>query len=198
MDTLVYELDKKLYINLTNQCSNDCDFCIRNHSDGIEDYYLWLSKEPTAKDIISAIEEKGVDKYSEAVFCGFGEPLYALEVMLEVAKYLKEHGYKTRVNTNGQADLICGKGVAKRFKGLIDVVNISLNEASADKYQSVCHSIFGTEGYDAMIKFASEVKDYAQKVVFSVVDTISKEDIETCRKIAESVGVDFRVREYIK
>ena len=89
MDTLVYELDKKLYINLTNQCSNDCDFCIRNHSDGIEDYYLWLSKEPTANDIINAIEEKGVDNFSEAVFCGFGEPLYALDVMLEVAIYLK-------------------------------------------------------------------------------------------------------------
>ncbi len=198
MDTLVYELDNKLYINLTNQCSNDCDFCIRNHSDGIEEYYLWLSKEPTAKDIIAAIDEKGVDKYSEAVFCGFGEPLYALDVMLEVAKYLKAHGYKTRVNTNGQADLICGEGVAKRFEGLIDVVNISLNEANADKYQNVCHCVFGKKGYDAMIKFAGEVKNYVEKVVFSVVDTISKEDIETCRTIAEMVGVNFRVREYIK
>lgn len=198
MDTLVYEIDKKLYINLTNRCSNNCDFCIRNHNDGIEDYYLWLSKEPTADDIIKALKEHNFTRYNEAVFCGFGEPLYAVDVMLSVAKFLKDNGLKTRVNTNGQARLICGEDVSKRFSGLIDAVNISLNQANRDKYQAVCKCVFGEEGFDAMIDFARDVKNYVGKVVFSVVDTISKEDIEICRNIAEEVGVSFRVREYIK
>ena len=198
MDTLVYEIDKKLYINLTNKCSNNCDFCIRNHSDGIEDYYMWLSKDPTAKDIIDALYKYRFENYKEAVFCGFGEPLYALDVMLEVADFLKKHGFKTRVNTNGQADLICGKGTAGRFKGLIDVVNISLNESNRNKYQEVCKCKFGKEGFDAMIDFAKEVKNYVQKVVLSVVNTISEKDIEICRSIAEEIGVSFRVRDFIK
>ena len=28
-DTYVYELDGNLYINLTNKCSNKCEFCVR-------------------------------------------------------------------------------------------------------------------------------------------------------------------------
>ena len=197
MDTIVYELDNKLYINLTNKCSNNCDFCIRNHRDGMEDYNLWLTKEPTVEEIIAELERQNYKNYDGIVFCGYGEPLYALDTMLEVAKFVKKIGMPTRVNTNGQADLICGEGVAKRFEGLIDVVNISLNEANSAKYQAVCHCRFGEKGYDSLLKFASEVKNYS-RVIFSIVDTISKEDIETCRKIAQDIGVEFRVREYIK
>ena len=29
-NTVVYTLNQKAYINLTNRCSNRCDFCIRN------------------------------------------------------------------------------------------------------------------------------------------------------------------------
>ena len=50
MDTITYELGNNLYINLTNRCSNDCEFCVRN---GKTSYYgneLWLEKEPTAEE----------------------------------------------------------------------------------------------------------------------------------------------------
>ena len=197
MDTIVYEIEGSLYINLTNKCSNNCDFCIRNHRDGMEDYNLWLSKNPTADEIIAELKNQNFQNYKSVVFCGYGEPLYALDTMLEVAKFVKEYGIATRVNTNGQADLICGEGVAKRFAGLIDVVNISLNESDRDKYQKVCHCAFGEKGYDALLKFASEVKDYSN-VIFSIVDTIPQEDIEKCKKIAEDIGVTLRIREYIK
>lgn len=197
MDTIVYEIEGSLYINLTNKCSNNCDFCIRNHRDGMVDYNLWLSKTPTAKEIIEELKNQHFEQFNEIVFCGYGEPLYALDAMLEVAKFVKGYGLKTRVNTNGQADLICGQGVAKKFDGLIDIVNISLNEASREKYQKVCHCAFGEKGYDALLKFAGEVKQYS-KVIFSIVDTIPKEDIEKCKQIAEDIGVTLRIREYIK
>lgn len=30
MNTYTYELDGNLYVNLTNKCTNDCAFCVRN------------------------------------------------------------------------------------------------------------------------------------------------------------------------
>lgn len=194
-NTIVYDIDDKTYINLTNECSNNCTFCLRRNHDGIENYYLWLAKKPTAKEVISELEKRKVEK---AVFCGFGEPLYALDVLLEVAKYLKKIGASVRVNTNGQARLIAGLGVAKKMKGLVDVVSVSLNASTAEKYQNLCRSIFGEQGFYALLDFAKELKEEGIKVVFSVVDTIGAEEIEACRKVAESVGAEFRVRTYIE
>ena len=60
MDVLVYELDGNLYINLTNRCSNDCRFCVRSVN---PDYYgndLWLSKEPTAEEVIAKLAALGL------------------------------------------------------------------------------------------------------------------------------------------
>ena len=169
-NTIVYDIDDKTYINLTNECSNNCTFCLRRNHDGIENYYLWLTK----------------------------KPLYALDVLLEVAKYLKKIGSSVRVNTNGQAKLIAGSGVAKKMKGLVDVVSVSLNASTAEKYQNLCHSIFGEQGFYALLDFAKELKEEGIKVVFSVVDTIGADEIEACRKVAESVGAEFRVRTYIE
>lgn len=90
-------------------------------------------KKPTAKEVISELEKRKVEK---AVFCGFGEPLYALDVLLEVAKYLKKIGASVRVNTNGQAKLIAGSGVAKKMKGLVDVVSVSLNASTAENIKT--------------------------------------------------------------
>ena len=154
-NTIVYDIDDKTYINLTNECSNNCTFCLRRNHDGIENYYLWLAKKPTAKEVVSELEKRKVEK---AVFCGFGEPLYALDVLLEVAKYLKKIGASVRVNTNGQAKLIAGSGVAKKMKGLVDVVSVSLNASTAEKYQNLCRSIFGEQGFYALLDFAKELK----------------------------------------
>lgn len=38
---------------------------------------------------------------------------------------------------------------------------------------------------------------YGIHTTLSVVDVISPEDIETCRRIAQDVGAHFRVRHYI-
>ena len=86
MDTIVYELGNNLYINLTNRCSNDCEFCVRN---GKTSYYgneLWLEKEPSAQEVLAAVPDKN---YDEVVFCGFGEPTFRLGVLLEVGKTLR-------------------------------------------------------------------------------------------------------------
>ena len=198
--TIVYHYKDKIYINLTNKCSNNCEFCIRNGKEKFYDYYLWLDKEPTAQETIKELE-KYMD-YQNFVFCGFGEPLYALDTIIEAAKYLKRNNKHTRLNTNGQADLI-HKGfssdeIAKKIAGIIDEVSISLNAADAESYQKICHSEFGIEGYASMLRFAKACKENGIKVILTIVDCMGEEQIEKASLIAKKLGAEFRVRRYGK
>ncbi|MDR3293446.1 MAG: TatD family nuclease-associated radical SAM protein [Clostridiales bacterium] len=198
MDTYIYEYGDKLYINLTNVCSNACVFCLRNTSDGVGGESLWLSREPTAEEVIALLDKKDLDKYREFVFCGFGEPLYAFDRLVEVGAYLKGRGKKVRLNTNGQGEFIVGAGAALRLVGAVDTVSISLNASDAEKYQEVCCCAFGKAGYDAMLRFAKECKDAGLRVILSVVDTIGTDEIERCKAIANGIGVTLRIRNYEK
>ena len=195
MNNYVYDFEGKTYLNITNRCNNDCTFCVRNHADGIADDPLWLDKEPTAEDVIAVLE--GWEISEEVVFCGFGEPTMNLDALLKVAKYLKGLGRKTRLNTNGLANIQHGRDVVPALAEVIDSVSISLNEASAEKYDAVCRSDFGLDAYDAMLDFTAKCVKAGMDTKLSVVDVISKEDIEKCREIAEKVGAVLRVREYI-
>ena len=69
-----------------------------------------------------------------------------------------------------------------------------MNEADAEKFNKLCHPIYGEESYDAMLKYIADVKQYVPHVSTSVVGCISEESIEACRAKAEKLGVSFRVR----
>lgn len=194
MDIYVYEYAHKLYINLTNKCNNDCTFCIRNGNEGIDGYHLWLKREPEADEIIAELEKK--QGFEHIVFCGFGEPLFRLDTMLKVAEYAKERGLLTRLNTNGQAELIVGAGVARRLVGKIDQVSISLNATSSEKYVALCRPSGADAAYDAMLKFAKECVQAGIDTIMSVVDVIGEQEIEKARVIATNVGARLRVRKY--
>ena len=198
--TITYELGNSLYVNITNRCSNACEFCVRSKHDNVNGRdNLWLDREPTLDEIMADFGNRDLSKYDAVVFCGYGEPTERFDDMIEIAKRLKaNHNITIRVNTNGQANLINGRDVTPELEGAVDVVSISLNAPSAEAYQAVCHSRYGEEAFEAIKDFAAKAKPYVKEVVFSVVDkTMPPEDIERCRKIAESCGVNFRVREYI-
>ena len=192
--TIFYELYGALYVNITNKCPCSCVFCIRDHSDVIKDSDpLWFEgDEPSMEEIKKDFEKFDIEKYSEIVFCGYGEPTERMDILIESAKFLKEKtNKKIRLNTNGLSDLICGrKNTAFELKGLIDTVSISLNAPNAKR--------FGEKSFDALLDFARDAKKCIDKVVFTLVDVISKEEIERCRKIADEMGIELRVREYIE
>lgn len=196
MNQFVYQLEDSLYINLTNKCTNACTFCVRGTNTGIGGYNLWLDREPSAKDVLDAIDDP--KKYKEIVFCGYGEPTMKLDVLKEIARELKKQDVKTRINTNGLANLYYGRNIVPELKGLIDTVSISLNAPTAEEYQEMCRSTFGIKAFDGMIEFASECKKYIPEVMMSVVDVMPAEDIEKCRQIVNKIGIKLRVRELIK
>lgn len=188
-----YVLGNKLYLNITNSCTNRCEFCVRESTAGVTEGSLWLEHQPTVREVLDSVEHP--ENYEEIVFCGFGEPLSRVDAVVDIARELRKYGVPIRINTNGQANLIHGRNIVPDLAGLIDIVSISLNAESAEKYQAICHSVFGEKSFQAILDFAAACKEYIPRVILSVVDRPDI-DVDSCRKIAESLGVGFRVREW--
>lgn len=196
---ILYEVHNNLYVNMTNKCPCACVFCLRqtkeemNHSGS-----LWLEREPSVEEVIAEFSKFDMDKYEEVVFCGFGEPTQRLKDLLLVAEYVKKTFHKTtRINTNGLSDLIYGEDTAPMFEGKIDIVSISLNTPNKERYLELTRSKFGIESFDAMLRFAGNVKNYVKQVVLTTVSTtLSAEEEEECRRICESLGVTYRIRPF--
>lgn len=206
---LVYLLDGKIYINLTNRCTNDCIFCLRKDKDDVVGQTLWLDNENSnADDVIKQFEEKRNElltthnlPFKEVIFCGYGEPMLKFDVMKQVAKYIKDKYPETkiRVNTNGHANYVYKKNVVPECKGLIDEFSVSLNGSTKEEYDELSQPKFD-EAYDEMKKFIKACSDEGISVVASVVEGYKCRhlDLEKCEEIAKSLGAKFRVREWIK
>lgn len=189
-----YAIDDRLYINLTNRCSNACSFCIRETTDGLGNKgSLWLASEPTVEEIIKAVGDPS--GYSEIVFCGFGEPLARLSTLVQVARALKKYNIPLRINTNGQANLIHERNIVPDLMGLIDRISISLNAENAEKYQEICNSQYGLKAYEAILDFTKLCVGTIPEVILSVVDR-EDIDLEACREIAEKLGARLRIRRW--
>jgi TatD family-associated radical SAM protein len=196
---ITYEVGSGLYVNVTNRCTNACEFCVRSVADGTYGE-LWLDTEPTKEQILADILARDLNSYTEIVFCGYGEPTLRLDDILWVAGEVKKvNSIPIRINTNGHANLIYGCDVTPKLNGVIDCVSVSLNTANAKEYVKVCHPDFDEAAFDGLIDFAKKAKSHVQSVMFSVVrGSIPDEDIEICKKIAEQNGIPLKIREYIK
>ncbi|OGC09609.1 radical SAM protein [candidate division WOR-1 bacterium RIFCSPLOWO2_12_FULL_45_9] len=191
MQSITYPIGDSLYLNITNRCTNECSFCIRNKATFFNgQHQLWLDHEPSIEEIIKAIGDHS--KYKQIVFCGYGEPLIRLDVVREVSKQLKS---KIRIDTNGHANLFWGKNILPELNGLIDFMSISLDAENAEVYGRICRPAFGKKAYPAVIEFIKEAKKYVPNVEASVVD-LPAIDKKACEKIAQKLGVSFRVRSY--
>lgn len=195
--SIVYDYFGGLYINLTNKCTNRCEFCIRNFTDSLGNAdSLVLDRDPDIEEVKAELRNWDVRGYDEVVFCGYGEPTERLPELLQLAKHIKAaYGRPVRINTNGLADLIWGEDTTPWLEGIIDSVSISLNESDAERYEALCHPEFGLKSYDAILKYIKNVKKYVPYVAVSVVSgSLSQAAIEECRKIAADLDVAFKVR----
>ncbi|MDL2225925.1 TatD family nuclease-associated radical SAM protein [Eubacteriales bacterium OttesenSCG-928-M02] len=197
MDVYAYPYQGNLYINLTNRCTNNCEFCVRRGADGVGGHYLWIKKEPTAEEVIAQMGED-LSPYGEIVFCGFGEPTIRLDVLLQVAAYAKEKGLKVRVNTNGQASLIHGEDITPQLEGKVDCLSVSLNMGDAVGYDNACHSQYGLAAFDGILDFSKAAMAHVPEVILSVVDVIGEEEIQKCKTICAARGIPLRVRSFIE
>ena len=190
---IAYAIRNSLYLNLTNECTNSCDFCVRFESDFVKGHNLRLNHEPNFQELVEAMGD--FQKYDEVVFCGLGEPTLRLDLLKKIASHVKERGVKTRLNTNGEANLIHKKNIVAGLVGLIDAVSVSLNVDTSDKYDKICKSKFGKGVFYDVIDFIKECKKHLPQTTITVLD-LPETDLKKCEKIAEDLGAELKVRHY--
>ncbi len=199
---LAYLLDGKVYINLTNSCTNDCVFCIRSIKEDVVGANLFLNTENVkAEDVIAQLEAMRDKLSSEIIFCGYGEPMLKLEVIKQVAKYIKEKYPNTvlRINTNGHANLVYKRNVLPELKGLIDKFSVSLNGENEEVYNELSqpHIEGAYEGVKEFIALAvKEGFDTTATIVTGYKNY--KVDMQKCIEITKELGANFRERPWIE
>jgi len=188
---IAYEMWDNLYLNITNRCTNECKCCIRYRTDILWGYNLRLEREPSTQELLDAIGDP--TRYREIVFCGYGEPTMRLDVIKAVGARVRELGGKVRIDTNGHGNLIWNRNIANELALVADSVSVSLNAESATVYESVCRPRFGAGTYEHVRSFIRECVKAGIDVVVSVVD-IPEINIDSARRVADELGVGFRVR----
>ena len=159
---------------------------------------LWLEHEPSFSDVKNAFRSWQADSYEDLVFCGFGEPTEALEILKETAAYAKsQFGKQIRLNTNGLGDLINSRSIAPELKGLVDVVSISLNTPDEESYLALVRPAFGRDAFPALLRFTESCLKEGMRVVMTTVATTLTADQEAkCAAICASLGAQYRIREW--
>ena len=191
-DTLAYALHGNRYLNITSRCTLRCRFCPKHNRNWVvQSYDLSLRREPTLTEIMAALGDP--TQYHEVVFCGLGEPTQRLEILLEVARAVKQQGGHVRLNTDGLANLIHGRDVTPELAACVDRISVSLNAQNAEVYAQHTHpKLAGT--YPAMLDFVRSAKAQGMAVALTAIDGLAGVDIAACRRIAETLGVAFRRR----
>jgi TatD DNase family protein len=98
-----------------------------------------------------------------------------------------------RLVTNGHGNIINGRNILPELKGLVDMVDVSLNAETAELYDKVCHPLYGPETYEKVKEFIREAVKYIPTVEATVVG-VKEIDVEKCKEIATELGAQFRFR----
>lgn len=207
--TYKYGDPRRLYLNVTNRCTNRCSFCVRFHARGLGGAVLWGGPEPDIHALQDAVQARGGPaSFSEFVWCGFGEPSFRLDLIKEAAPWLRSSGAKIRINTNGHACLIHGRDVLPEMAQAADEISISLNAPNSRKYLELCRpapdsaiSLGGGAAsaesfWEATLDLLSRSPAQFSSVQASVVGSVlTADEIQRCRSLALSLGVEqFRIR----
>lgn len=191
-ETIAYQIRDSLYLNITNRCTNNCGFCVRGKSDFVKGHYLRLQHEPSVAEVKAAIGDPRA--YREIVFCGYGEPTMRLDLLKDVASWVKGQGVWVRLNTNGQGSMINARDIVPELIGLVDELSVSLDAQDERTYNRICSPV-RAGAYDAVKAFIRRASRALPVVKATVVD-LEGVDVARCEAIAKELGAGFRLRRH--
>lgn len=196
--SVVYHLENKVYLNITNRCTNECYFCLRKFKSGIAGFNLRLQSEPTLQEIKRELKAKlPQGKWDEIVFCGFGEPTIRIKTLLKASNWInKKFTLPICLNTNGHALLLYqSRDIVKQLKDSgISRLSISLNAHNRDLYNEVCKPVF-ENAFEKVVEFIELSRDIGFDIQVTAV-TIPEISVSAVKELASRMAVKFKPRLY--
>lgn len=196
-----------LYLNLISNysCTNSCAFCGRPKSRekiGQPNIYekkagssLYLEKNPTVKQALSAIAAKIKPTDNEIAIVGLGEPLLDFPAVEKLVKKIKlKYPVKTRIDTNGTIRCIFKNPAQRLAKAGLDEIRISLNAVSKKEYDKLCNPIF-PQAFEEVQKFIKDcIKEGIETKASFVEDFKRKEIKQSGRKEREKFALSLGIK----
>lgn len=196
--TIAYRGRGNIYLNITNRCSCDCDFCFRKFTSEIFGTDLTPTAEPDFETITHEIERAFLDgPADEVAFVGMGEPTMRLDLVLAVTDWLRRRRIATRLVTNGHGQLLNPdlEVVHELARAGLAAATVSLNAADPETYDLLCRPMF-SKSHRAVIGFARDSVEQGIETTLTAVD-LPEADLDGCRQIATAIGAAFRVRPHV-
>ena len=151
---------------------------------------LTLQHLPNAAEVIQAMGDPA--RFWEVVFCGFGEPTLRLDLVLQLADYIKARGGRVRLNTDGLVNRLHKSNVLPKMKGRIDAVSVSMNVDTQQLYDFHCRPAM-KDSFETMLAFLEDAPEYIPEVTATAIDGLVGVDIGACERLAFERGASFRV-----
>lgn len=192
-----------LYLNLTSRCTNRCSFCVGRFTDSLGSGVLRGGPEPDLEALLAAIERQGgAGTFEEVVFCGLGEPTFRLDLILAAGPGLRNAGARVRLNTNGHGRLIHGRDVLVELAAVVDVLSVSLNAPTPERYAEIClpkglpgRPVGGREAWEATVDLLFRAPPLFGAVRASVVGhCLTPSELSSCAEMAWRAGAQLVVR----
>jgi TatD DNase family protein len=196
---LAYQYQDALYLNITPRCPTACAFCIKFSWDyQYRGYNLLLKKDPSVQQVLDAIDDP--TRYSEIVFCGYGESTYRLEAMREISLALKKRGAKKiRLNTIGLGNLIQKRDIVPDLAKFLEVISISLNTMDPEEWVKIHRPLpeFKEKGFEGVLDF---IRKCAQQIPQTWVTAVQRPGVclEAFEGFVKQLGANVRFRPYLE
>lgn len=195
----LYDVEDRVYLNLTNRCPVSCRFCIkRAWQMQYRGKDLRLGREPEAGELLDALERRlEAGGAREVVFCGYGESTYRLDLVSAIGLNLRLHrrGLRVRLDTIGLGSLIWKRDISRQLALCLDAVSVSLNTADPAQWLELHRPApeFRERGFAAACGFVSRCVEAGLETRVTAV-ALPEVDLAAVRELALSLGASFAAR----
>jgi TatD family-associated radical SAM protein len=198
---------QELSLNVTNACPNACVFCIRDRDEGWGVSNLYLAKEPSTADIISAFNSHydsilAQGEILEKVkICGYGEPIMRCRELPEVLRAIRSRfSQAIQLTTTGWPYFAYISQEPSDLRALVGEglthVYLSMSAPNEKVYRRLVRPMQDYEGqaFDDSLRFGLMAKILGLDVTLGFIN-LAGVDKKEVMELAKRMGMNYRIRE---